>query len=170
MAMNAASSVSSSYAQAQADRMQGDYRKQVADINSKFADISYKDAIDRGESAVRINQQRTRSMVGAQRSSFAAQGIDVNKGSAADVQESTAGMSALDNMTIRQNAMREAMGYKVQALNYSMEGQFASMSARNSANNTLLTGGMNALRYGTQGAYWYMRGDKPVSDADGSEN
>jgi hypothetical protein len=78
---------------------------------------------------------------------MAASGVDINSGSAADVQANTATIGALDEATIRNNAAREAFGYTTQATDYLTRARFARTAASNAAlgvegdeASTLLTG------------------------------
>lgn len=157
-AINAASSISTAFTQSQALRSRAGYQNAMDQANARLSGISADDALARGETAARLSQTRVRGVIGAQRSSFAAQGVDVNKGSAADVQSGTAAVGALDATTIRNNAMREALGYRMQAANYAARGRFAQLEGNIEARNTLITGGMNALGYAAKGAYWYGQG------------
>lgn len=154
MGAQSISSIGTSYSQSQALKAQGEYQKQVADANSSLATIKAQDAVQRGNAASGRNDMQTKRMIGTQRAALASQGIDVNIGSAADVQGDTAAMGALDSLTIRNNAWREAWGYKVQALNDSYSGQFSKMSNDAEADNTLLTGGMKAMSSGLQAGYY----------------
>ena len=53
-------------------------------------------------------------------------------------------MGAEDVLKIKNNAYREAFGYKTQASNLRAQGQFDESSAKFNANQTLLAGGMKA--------------------------
>ena len=121
MAISSISSLSSAFSEAQAVKMKGEFQQSVSKVNKQMADVAASDALNRGEQAVNLNMKRVRQVIGAQRTSMAAQGVDVNTGSAKDIQQDTAGQGALDSMMIRNNAFREAMGYRVQALNYTPE-------------------------------------------------
>lgn len=155
---SAFSSISSSYAQAQALRARGQFESTMADGNARMAGVAATDAIARGETSARLNMTRARGVIGAQRASFAGQGVDVNSGSAKDVQSSTAAVGALDSMTIRNNAMREAMGYKVQASNWMTQAKMAQIGASSAATNTMITGGMGAISSLAKAGYWYGQG------------
>lgn len=145
--VGALGSLGSAFSQAQAFGAQADFQKQVYDINSKIAEYQATDALKQGERAVETHKRETRSLIGSQRVSMAAQGIDIEDGSALDVQASTRTMSDLDVVTIRSNAYRQAWGYKTQALDASMRGQFAQISGQMQASSTMLTGGINALSH-----------------------
>jgi len=150
--MQATSALSGAYAQSQAEKTLGAYRKQVANQNASLADMQADDATMRGDVAAQRQRARTASAVGSIRAGMASQGVDVNSGSASDVQASTAGIGALDELTIKNNAWREAWGYRVQSFQATSQGRYAEQAANNQSNQTLLTGGMTALTYGMKGA------------------
>lgn len=154
------SSVGGAYAQSQAQRAQGDVTKTLFDENSKFADLQADDAIRRGNTAAMEAKRRTDDMVGTQRAGFAGQGVDVNSGSAAEVQGDTRAMGALDMVTLKNNAYREAMGYRVSALDYNFRGNMAKMAGDNEASQTMLTGGLRALQSGLEAGYYGFGGGK----------
>lgn len=136
--------------QASAASAQGQYQKTIFDQNAKMADLQATDALQRGQLAEQRSRLETRQQIGSTRADLAAQGIDVGSGSAADVQASQAGVGELDALTIRNNAAREAYGYKVEALNASQQGRLAAFSGDQAASgyrvrgvSTLLTGGLN---------------------------
>lgn len=139
--------------QANAQRMQGDYQKMVGDTNARLATMQAQDATTRGDRTAGQIQRQGKQMIGSQRAALAAQGVDVNSGSAADVQAGTAAMTAHDALTAKNNAWREAWGYQVQANQSSAAGQFAKIAGDSSANNTILTGGMQALSTGLKTGY-----------------
>jgi hypothetical protein len=152
---NGISALSSADAQAASQKMQGEFQKTQSQMNSRLAEIQADDAITRGKTQAEQLGTQTKKMIGAQKAAYAGQGIEIDSGSAMDVQGDTAAMSALDRMTIKNNAAREAWGYKVQANNFNLQGQFAGIAGNASSNMTLLGGGMRALSGGLQGAYYY---------------
>lgn len=158
MAGQGVSSIGTAYSQSQAMRSQGEYQQRVAETNESLSKFKAQDAIDRGNRASARNDMQTKRLIGSQRAALASQGIDVNVGSAADVQEDSRAMGALDSLTIRNNAWREAWGYRVQASNDSYQGKFSRMAADSDADNTLLTGGMKAVSSGLQAGYYYKKG------------
>ena len=66
------------------------------------------EAIERGEEDVRRYTLNLNQVLGAQRTDIAAQGIDVNQGTAAMLRSETEAFGAEDVAQIRENAMREA--------------------------------------------------------------
>lgn len=87
----------------------------LAEYNAGVSDLLAKDAIDRGEDEARLVGKQVEQVVGSQRATMAANGIDVGFGTAVDLQADTAWQGELDALQIRTNAMREAWGYQVEA-------------------------------------------------------
>lgn len=142
------STASNQYSQGKDVRAAGNYSSSVYNQNATLADQQAADAITRGDTAASRQEQATSGLIGAERTGYAGQGVDVNSGSAADVQTDSARLGALDALTIRNNARREAFGYGVQAAQDRTQGAFAKASGDNQANaldagavSTLLTGG-----------------------------
>lgn len=123
--------------------------------NAQFAEAQAVDAESRG----RVNEQRqretTEGVIGSQRTSFAAQGVDVNKGSSLDVQADSAYLGELDALTIRNNAAREAWGFRVGAEDLRQQGRYAREAGQMQGINTILGAGGSLLlaRYGGYGSY-----------------
>lgn len=140
-------SVASAYGQSEATKMQGQYQKTMADINARNANLQAEDAIKRGDKASSDYKKKVNQTVGSQKAAFAAQGIDISSGSAQDIVAETYNIGNLDAITIKNNAYREAMGYRSQAFNYGTEGKFAELSANTNARNTLIAGGLQAAGY-----------------------
>lgn len=152
-AVSSIGTLATSYSQSQALKSQGAYERQTADTNSRLANIQADDAIERGEREATELKKQTKRLVGSQRAALAAQGLDLESGDALAIQEETKALGALDALQIKNNAWREAWGYKVQANDYKGRGQFAYLSAKNQANNTILTGGMQVAKDVAYGAY-----------------
>lgn len=119
----------------------GSYQRSVADYNAAVAEYQAQDAITRGAEAERRHRAGTRGLIGAGRASSGAQGQDLNDpdSSAMDIQLEAAYMGELDALTLRNNAAREAWGYKVNAQNSRVQGQIAYADARGKAVGTILT-------------------------------
>ncbi len=135
---------------AKAEKVQGAYQNSMLQANATFADMQSQDALRRGDKEASSLEKKGKSLIGSQRAAFAAQGIQVDTGSALDVQLDTAEQVRLDALTIKNNAWRESWGYEVQASNLRYQGKFAQLGANTAASNTLLTGGLQAANYGAQ--------------------
>lgn len=145
----ASMAVGNAYSQAQASKAQGIAEQAQAEQNARLAEMQAKDAEARGEREAGLQRQRTRALIGKQKATLAAQGLSISDGTALELIGQTAEFGEADAATIRQNAYREAFGYRSQAMNYRNQGEFSYMGRRNEAHNTLLTGGMQAAAYGS---------------------
>lgn len=147
--------------QADAAIAQGEYQAGIATTNAGLADASAADAVARGREAELRRAADTRRTIGAQRAAMAAGGIDLGTGSAADVQADAAYTGALDQLTIRTNAAREAFGYqteaandRVRATNARTAGRNTATGLRNQAGSTLLTGALSLYNTGKELGKW----------------
>lgn len=147
-------SFGTAYNQSKATAAAGDYNAKMMELNAKLADYQGEDAIRRGNADAQKHRKNVKQMQGAQRVALAAQGIEIDSGSAAQIQEDTRMLGEMDAMTIKNNAWREAWGYRVQAAQGRSQAEFTRMASRNEARSTLLTGGMKALSSGVEGAYY----------------
>lgn len=145
-----------SFAQADAMRAQAKFQQTMADFNARLAELQGADAIERGDKAANQIKKSANFMVGSQRAALAANGVEVDYGSAAQIQADTVRMATIDAITVRNNAAREAWGYKVQAMNYRFTGQAAAIGANMNAGVTIATGGINGLSH-TAKAYGYSQ-------------
>ena len=141
--------------QSKAIKAQAKYQQQMADTNAKMAELQGSEALRRGEKEAQQIKKQGQRVIGAQRVALAAQGINLDEGTALELQQDTAQQAARDAVTTRNNAYREAWGYKVEALNQTTQGKFIGASAKSQSYNTLMTGGLQALGYGVQGAQNY---------------
>lgn len=123
----------------------GKANQELANHNARIAEIQADDALARGREAEGIHRKRTKAIIGSQRARFGAQGVEINDGSALDVQADTAYLGELDALTIRNNAAREAWGYKVQAEDNRARGRISRMEGTYAAAGTLLTMGGKAF-------------------------
>lgn len=130
----------SSFQQAKAQRGLGE-------VNVRLAEFRAEDALKRGAERIGISRGRARRIKGAQRAGFAGQGVRVDVGSAADIAAETEAISAIDEMTIRNNALRESFGFKVEAISASLQADLAYLAGITKSVETLLTGGIKAAAF-----------------------
>lgn len=134
---------------AQQSQAQGAASAEASLQNAQFANQAADDAVARGEFESDQQRLQTRAAIGSQRAGFAANGVDVNSGSAAEIQDDTAAMGELDALTIRNNAAREAWGYRTQAQQNVLAARTAKSSAKAGMFGSLLTAGaQGAQAYG----------------------
>jgi len=157
---SAGGSLASSIQQSQAIRQQGNYQKNQLQFNAQVAELQANDATNRGNKEVSTKKKQAKQIIGSQRAALAAQGIEVNEDTSSLIQQDTAGLAAEDISTIKNNAWKEAWGYRVQALDYNSQAGFAQISSKFNANQTMLTGGLQFARDVSGGAMsWAKNGD-----------
>lgn len=131
-----------SFSQARAARTQGKLQRRAIRLQEQLQEVLARDAIKRGKKQELQFRQSVRKLIGAQRVSLAAQGIEIGTGSAADIQQETALLGALDALTIRNNAFREAAGFKLGAAGLATQRSLAGFAAQTEMSATLTTGGL----------------------------
>lgn len=146
----------SALGQLQAGRAQAaqlSYQAAVGRNNSILAQRAADDARLRGEEAARREASKTKQLAGRQRAVLAANGQLVDQGSALDITTDTMEIGKLDELTIRSNAEREALGYEAQGMNFQAGSNLNSMGAANAqtgaygaAFGTVLTGAGNVAQ------------------------
>jgi hypothetical protein len=117
----------------------------VAEFNARMLDAQARDAIYRGRETEDRFREETRSFIGAQRASYAAQGVLLSDGSALDVQKDTAYQGELDAITIRVNAARESWGFRIESEDSYMQAENIRKQGRMSAKSTREVGRIDAL-------------------------
>lgn len=131
----------SAYGKAQSGRE----ARSIGDMNAMIAEYQAEDAITRGQFNEKRQRQTTEKVIGSQRAGFAAGGVDVNSGSALNTQADAAYLGELDALTIRQNAAKEAWGFKVQAAGSRYQGKNAEREGYMGAANTVISGAGSML-------------------------
>lgn len=94
------------------------YEARVADANAKMASAQAADAAERGKIEAQRVMGRNSQLLGSQRAAAAANGIEVDFGSSADVQNDTATIGRVEVATTYRNAEREMQGYDINASNF----------------------------------------------------
>lgn len=153
--------------QAQAAEQQAKFQSDIAGINAKLAEGQAEDAITRGNSEAGRAINKARRVAGSQRLAAAAQGLNIAVGSPAEAARDTETMGAIDAMTIKNNAVREAYGYRMEAINTRLNARSGQIAARQEAFNTILTGGVRAATYGYEAYEKYKSGSAPKKKAKG---
>lgn len=138
--MQMAGAMVQAYGQYQASRNQ----ERILRQNEKLAKQQADDSINRGGIEAAYKGREYVQIIGKQRTAFAGKNIDPTSGSAAKVQVDTAEISMLDQMIIQNNAMREAWGYKVEAVNIRNQREAVAHQRRVSLATTLISGGQQA--------------------------
>lgn len=126
---------------------QGKYESRVAEQNARLVAEQSRDAIERGQrDAARLDREYAQT-AGAQRAAMAANGIDIDFGSAAGVQQDTAMLRDEDRAAHDRNVFNELRGFDISAANERAKGRAARAKGQSamigsfiSAGGTLLSG------------------------------
>jgi len=140
------------------------YERTALEMNRRLAELQAADAIRRGEREAQLTRLRVRGVIGSQRATLGAQGLDIGTGSALAVQEDAKAAGALDALTIRNNAWREALGYRLQAVSFGGQSEFAKFASETAQRQTLTTGGLKFAKGLGESALFFR---KAKQDAEG---
>ncbi len=147
-----ASQLASGMAQASAYEAQASFSESQADINARFAELEAEAALVQGDKDAAEYSKKVRSIVGSQRAALAAQGIDVDSGTALEIQLETAAQGAMDAQTIKNNAWRQSFGLTQESVASRVQGQFDRITGRFQAGAARTTAALQATAYGLEGA------------------
>lgn len=114
----------------QAQQKAATYQAQVAKNNSLIAEQNAQHAEEAGLAQAQASSLKARATSGRIRAAQAASGIDVNTGSAVDVQESAAEQGHQDTETVMSNAELQAYGYRSQGTGFNAQAGLDEQVAR----------------------------------------
>lgn len=121
--------VSSAEGAARLLQAQGDAQALVHNTNAKLSEFQAQDTLEQGNQAERMSRGAYAQVKGQQRAALAANGVALDEGSALRIQADTDYASDVDASTIRANAVKAALGYRIQAANETMSAKMASLNA-----------------------------------------
>lgn len=108
------------------------YQAGVARNNQILMDQNAAYALQAGRVAEQNQRQRTKSTIGAQRAQMAANGVALDSGSPLRLQTDTAALGELDALTVRNNALRQAINYRQQGADFGANAGFLDDRAEHS--------------------------------------
>lgn len=117
-AFGAGFSAMGAYSQAKNQQAALQAEAQVQMNNATLSGWQADDAVTRGEAAAAQQLLKGGQVKGAQRAAMAANGIDLSVGSAQNILNDTDYLTSVDAAQLRDNAAREAWGYRQQARQY----------------------------------------------------
>lgn len=132
------------------------YNAEVAAQNQTIANTEAAQATAAGQVEAQQKANATNEMVGRQKAELAANGVDVNTGSAVDLESDTKAAGQLDQLTIQNNAARTAAGFTNQGISYADQAQLDQANSE----NTLAVGELGAASTALKGGgsvagQWY---------------
>lgn len=108
---------------------QASYQAEVAKNNAQIASENATQATEAGQAQAEAASLKGAAVAGSIQAAQAANGIDVNSGSAVDVQESQREESKLDTDTVMHNAALSAYGYRTQQQNFLADAELEKSKA-----------------------------------------
>ena len=144
-AVSVGASLYQGYAAGQSAMAQADAQAEALERNAEISRAQGHDAIQRGGMEELRLRRQLANLRSNQRTQAAASGIDVNSGSALDVQNASTSEGEFDAEAIRFNAARAKWGYDSQADNLTAQANNARAIGRSARTNALIGGFTNAL-------------------------
>ena len=105
------------------------YQAQVASNNAKIAEQNAIHAEQAGAQATEAQSKKGAAQQAAIKGAIAANGVDVNSGSAVDVQESAREQSKLDTLNQDHNTQLQVYGYRTQETGYNAQAELDKATA-----------------------------------------
>ena len=165
----AALQAASALKQADEIRRSADLTNQLNEINAKYADYDAYQTETFGQTEAARYQTTIDQTLGAQRAGYAAGNVDVNFGTAAEVQNETKLTGVLNIIDIQQQARMKAQGYRREARNIRSGMSVARSQAEMQANATVTAGLLNAGATGYR-AYTQLGDDGLKPNVEGKAN
>lgn len=136
LATTAVGGVTSAIGQAQqgkAAQEAANYQAQVAANNSALEAQRAAEIRRQGQEALAEQGRKSAQKLGSVRAALGAAGVDVNSGTALDVQEGSAEIGRLDSLRVWSQAVNKAFEADVQSTNYANEGTLTRMKGKSAS-------------------------------------
>ncbi len=155
--------------QAEIIKGQSDLTQNMANMNAKYAEIDAWEAEKYGYSETARYQTVVDQTVGEQRAALAASNVDVGFGTAQEIQQETKLTGFLNQLDIQRQARAKAMGLKIEASNYRLQGAFQGLQGESQAAAARNAGIMNGLRTAVSGYGEYATEMKKLEASSSSK-
>lgn len=146
-AVSTALSVTSAVNQANAAEAQYEYQAEQDRRNADTAEKNATEARQAGIEESRLKRMKTLAQIGELKTANAANGVNINSGTALDTIEDTATMGELDALNSLYQSERTAQNYEIQAGNLVNQSGMNSISAKNASK----AGALNAFGTALEG-------------------
>jgi hypothetical protein len=129
-AVGAGVSIMGQMSQAKAASNAAKYNAAVATQNAEVQTRNAQMVMQAGQAQVAQQGMKNAAKMGGIIANQAASGLDVNTGSPLDVRSSAAELGQLDALTVRSNAVKEAYGHEVAAVNSTAQAGLDTMQSK----------------------------------------
>lgn len=151
-AVSAVVSAYGAYSSGEAQKAAADSQAKIASYNAQVAQNNATTALQEGDANATQAAMKSKAQLGGIIAAQAANGIDVNSGSAVAVQSSARMEGQQDALSIRTNAARQAYSYDTQAASYTMQASLDTQEGEN-AETAGYIGTATSLLQGASSAY-----------------
>lgn len=151
----AASGAIGSYYSAKSQKASLQFQADIADQNARIAELGAQSELMRGQREEQSIRLRTANLKSRQRTTLAANGVDLGEGSAAEILTSTDYFGEIDANTAAANAVRAAWGYRTQGSNQQNESLVKRATAGGISPGMAATSSLMASA-GQVASSWYM--------------
>lgn len=127
--------------QAESAAKASEYSQKVAQENAKAAEMQAKDSENRGANEAATQRENYLRANATARAQAGSTGLLADKGTMGQIQDQNAELGEMNVLTARNNAAREAWGYRVQATNYTNQAAAEGFAAKSSRYNGMLGAG-----------------------------
>ncbi len=155
----AALQAASAIKQADEIRSSADLTRSLNEVNAKYAEMDANEAEVFGDTQAARYQSTIDSTLGAQKTAYASQNVDIGFGTAADVQKETSLTGALNIIDIKNQAHMKALGLRKEARNIRQSSSMSRSQSEINANATLTSGILNASATGYRASTQLPSGD-----------
>lgn len=118
----------------------GAEEQKLAKYNAQVLEYQAQSAEKQGQADVAAARRQREQVIASQRVGFAAGNVDVNSGTAFQVQQDTAEQAEYDIARLKNNAALSAWGFRQEAANQKYKGKMAKHAGTYNAIGTLLGG------------------------------
>lgn len=148
MAVMAATTIVSTGFTAVQQIRQGRFAEDVADYNARVAENQAQEVITAGVEEENIQRRKTAELLSRQRAQLGAAGVELETGSALQLQEDTLTLGEADALRIRSNVESRAGALLTGAELTRQQGQFAAQAGVMEGAGTILSGTAKTLDTG----------------------
>lgn len=152
--LSTAVSAVGAYQQGQAQAAAYNSKAAADDQNAKIANRQAEVEAQRGAREEQQMRQHGAAAIGAQKSAFAANGLDIGAGSPLDVLSDTRYLNELDALTIRSNTANNVWQFQSEGVNY-LNSASANRSAASNASTAGTIGAFGSLLNGATSYSYY---------------
>jgi hypothetical protein len=159
----AATSAYGSYKEGQATKQANGFQAGIYQNNAVTAKQNASNERQSGiEDARRVRIQTIQKM-SMQKAAMAANGLDINEGTAVDLTADTASMGELDALTTMHNSELKARNYENTANDFTSQAQLSLISGKNAATSGLIKGLGNGMASASQVSGKWSNYNKPAA-------